>query len=683
MGLFDIFKFRKKEAVPMTAIIGNGLMSSLITRNDGLSLYSSWVYGCIDRRAKGIANVEFKLYKLKRDGEVEEILEHEILDLLLKVNPSMTKFDFMQMSVIFLDIFGMAPWYLENGKKNNQPTGIYLLRPEYLTAKKDKIGNTLGYEYNIGAKKYEFEPEEIIELKNYNPQQPDKGLGIIEAVRMAATHNDYIKQHNTGLLKNGARPAGTLTTEDKIDKETHKRLKKQFKEQYQGYENAYKMLILEAGLKFEAISLPPKDLDFIESTKMNRDEIFSLFGVNKPIMGIFDDINRASAYTAEYLFARQTLEPMATKYVEQLNEFLVPRYGDDLWLSFEPLAKNDADAEVKRREAAWNKWMTTNECRAEIGLEPVKGGDMIYMGMSNMPMIGGEQGQKNLPVLEGKSADIAKVDLKTQRAIKKRILNRSVRLKRMIRGASEKAAQEVIGRKKVLLKIVPEKKELSQDQIDAFYKLRMADEGTLEGKWEKTFINHFEAQKGRFLGKIEGKKSAVEDYDIDVEEELKTTIDIINPLMYETVMKGTQHASELIGESAILDMDFIKDWLDGVAEKTGESITNTTIEAFEEAVKESVAAGESINELKNRVEDIFEFAKGTRATMIARTETARGVTEAHRKMYEYYGFTDVKWLLSPGACEDCIKKAYLKWTVKNIEGQIPVHPNCKCDHTPI
>lgn len=148
-------------------------------------------------------------------------------------------------------------------------------------------------------------------------------------------------------------------------------------------------------------------------------------------------------------------------------------------------------------------------------------------------------------------------------------------------------------------------------------------------------------------------------------------------------MKGTQHASQLIGEPAIVDMDFIKEWLEGVAEKTGESITNTTIEAFEKAVKESVAAGDSINDLKNRIEEIFEFAKGTRATMIARTETARGVTEAHRKMYEHYGFSEVKWLLSPGACELCQDKAVEKWTVKSIEGEMPVHPNCKCDFTPL
>jgi translation elongation factor EF-G len=243
--------------------------------------------------------------------------------------------------------------------------------------------------------------------------------------------------------------------------------------------------------------------------------------------------------------------------------------------------------------------------------------------------------------------------------------------------------EKAMEKRKVILRVVPEKKELSDEQREAFYKIRMSDEETLEKQWEKSFVDFFEKQEARFLEKIDGKKSVVDDYGVNVEEELKATIDIITPLLYETMLKGSVQASELIGEAAVLDMDFIKSWLDEVSKKTGESITATTIEAFEKTMKEGIAAGESLGELKNRVEDVFTFAKSSRATMIARTETARGVTEAHRKTYEHYGFNEVKWLLSAGACDTCIEKAKHKWDVKSIGGQIPVHPNCKCDFTPL
>jgi len=685
MSFFSKFLLNKKSAVPLSVTINSGLSYPLITKNDAQDFYSSWVYACIDRRAKSLANIEFKLYRLKKGGEVEEVIEHELLDLLYKVNPDMTKYDFMQLSIIYLDLFGASPWVLEGGKKNGQPKNLYLARPEYMKVRKAKDGAVLGYDYQIGDQKMQFEPSEVIFLKNFNPKDPNRGLGVIEAVRITAQHDDYIQQHNSKLLENGARPSGFLEVDGNLDDKELKRLKKEVKSEYQGADNAYKVMLLQAGMKFSPAAIPPKDLDFIESRKMNRDEIMSIFGVNKPIMGIFDDINRASALTAEYLFSKYTLEPLATKYIEQLNEFLVPRYGEDLWLGFEALTKEDDEAQLADKKESWNKWKTTNELRSEEGLPPVTGGDIIYMPMSAMPTMRDDaaQGKKGIQ-LEAKSFNPYRVDTKTQKAIKRRILNRNVRLKRIINEASEKAVNGLVEKKKIILRLVPEKKTLalSDDQIDAFYKDRMTNEGNLEGIWKKRFADFFADQEQRFLKAVEGEVQKADNYGVDVEQELKATIDIINPLMYETMAKASKGAAELVGEPAIIDMDFIKTWIDGVSQKIGEQITQTTIDAFAESIKEGIGKGESLSELKNRVETVFTFAKDYRAELIARTETARGVTEAHRKTYEHYGFDEVKWLLAPGSCDICAGKSQAGWTVKSIEGEIPVHPNCKCDFTP-
>ena len=647
-----------------------------------MQLYQGWIYRCVDLRSKAIAKVDWKLYQMKKNGEVEEVLEHELLDLLYKFNPGTTKFDGVELTVTYLDIFGGAPWYLADGDKGKKPTAIYTMRPENLKAKRDKEGRIIGWEYQIGNYKREYGPEEVINLKNYNPTDPEKGLGIIEAVRLTAQNEDYIQQHNNNLLKNGGRPSGALVVEGKLGDKEYKRLKKQTRDEFGGYDQAGKIHLFEGGAKWQDLSITPKDLDFIQAREMNRDEIAGIFGVPKSLLG-FTDANRASAATAEYIFAKWTLEPYLTKILEQLNEFLVPRFGDNLWLGFEPLAQKDEQVENARREKAVNLYMTVNEVRAEIGLKALKGGDNLYMGMANMPFMSDEgQDKKKGIELEGKAIDALKVDAKTAKTIKKRILNRNVRLKNAAEKAAENVVNGLIQRKNVVLRLVPEKKEVSDEQREAFYKRRMADEGQLESMWEKAMTAMFEKQQERFLSALDNKKDVATDYGIDVKEEMKTTINIISPLIYETVKNGTLQAEELIGESAIFDMDFIKSWIDKVSEETGKSITNTTIEAFEKTMKTGIEAGESLGELKNRVEEVFEFAKGTRATLIARTETARGVAEAHRKMYEHYGFEDVKWLLSPGACEICQEKAKSDWTVKSIEGEIPVHPSCKCDYVP-
>lgn len=673
--------------MPFSFFVNSGMMGSVITKSDALDFYKSWVYACVARRSMGLAQIEFKLYQLKKNGEVEELIEHELLELLYRVNPEMTKYNFIQLSVIYRDLLGASPWVLSKTNENDKyPSNIYIARPEYFKVQKDKEGQTVGYNYEIGTFKKTYSQDEVIFLKNYNPKNPDKGIGVIEAVRMTAENDDYILQSNSNLLKNNSRPSGFLELAGNANKETIKRLKKEFKNKYQGYENAYDVQILEGGMKFKPVSLPPKDLDFIESRKMNRDEILSIFGVPKPVLGVFEDVNRASALAAEYAFNKWTLEPLATEMIEQLNEFLVPKFGTNLWLSFEPLARDDQEMELKQKTESWNKWKTTNEIREMEGLEAIKGGDYIYMPLSSMPLIGGEK--KSEQYIKIKAVPSGQINLKTQKLIRRRILNRNLSIKRIAEKASRKIVSQLVDKKKIVLRIVEKKdNSITDDQKKVFYKSRMEREVKLESLWKNKFIQFFEEQKSRFINSLNEnyKKAVAEAYGVSKTAELQATIDLITPLMYETVMAGIAGASELIGENIILDMDFIKEWLEKVGEEIGETINNTTIDSFAETLKEGVDNGEDIGELRKRVEAVFDFAIDYRAEMIARTETTRGVVEAHRKTYEYYGYKDAEWLLSPGACSLCISKSFEEWTIKSIEGQIPgqTHPNCKCDFTPL
>lgn len=678
--LKSLFNWGEKM-VPYSFFVNSGIMSSIVTRSDALDFYKSWVYACVARRSMGLAQIEFKLYRLRGNGEVEEVLEHELLELLYRVNPEMTKYNFLQLSCVYRDLLGASPWILtKTNPSDKYPSNLFIARPEFFKVERDDSGQVLGYVYEIGSYKRTFSKEEVIFLKNYNPKNPDKGIGVIEAVRQTAENDDFMMQSNSNLLKNDARPSGFLEIEGNASKGLISRLKKEFRQKFQGYENSYHVQVLEGGMKFKPVTLPPKDLDFIESRKMNRDEILSIFGVPKPILGVFEDVNRASAVAAEYVFNKWTLEPLANELMEQVNEFLVPMFGTDLWLDFEPLAKADEELDLKRKTEGWNKWLTTNEIRLMDGLQPVSGGDYIYMPLSSMPLIGGEKKE----FIKIKAVKLNRVNLKTQEYVKKRLLNRNLKINRLAEKATNKIMSNLVGNKQVVLKIVTKNNRLTEEQKEKFYKDRMANETKLEGLWKSKMTDFFMEQKKRFIDSLEkSNQSNVEYKSVSKTDEVTSTIQVINPLMYETIMTGIAGASALIGEDMIMDMDFIKAWLDKVSEEIGESITETTIAEFEKTMKEGVTAGESLSELKDRVEKVFDFAVEYRAELIARTETSRGVAEAHRQTYEHYGFTDAEWLLSPDACSTCQDKASGSWTIKDIAGQIPVHPNCKCDFTPL
>lgn len=689
MSILDrLFGSTEKKGVPFSFFSNSGIMSTIVTKSDALDFYKSWVYACVKFRSMGIAKIDFKLYQLKGD-EVVEVTEHELLNLLYKVNPEMTKFDFMQLSLIYRDLLGSSPWILEKTNPSDKaPSMMYLARPEFFTVKRDKAGAVEGYKYEIGTFKKEYTKEEVIFLKNYNPKNPDKGIGVVEAVRMTAENDDYILQSNNGLLKNGARPGGYFETDSILEDDERKKILKTLRKKWGGYENSYKVQILEGGLKFKSDLINPRDLEFMEGRKFNRDEIAGVFGVPKSLL-TFDDVNLASAKSAEYNFNKWTLEPLAKEICEQLNEFLVPMFDDSLWLGFEPLATEDTEAVLKDKTESWNKWKTTNEIRAMEGLEPIEGGDYIYMPMSNMPTIGGES-KSDVIVKIGGERKIGRVDYKTQKIVRKRILNRNFKTRKRAEEITHKimAGFTLPEKKNVVLKIVEKKKtkeRMTEESIRRFYAMRMAEEAKLEKKWKSEMQKFFKGQRGRFLESLEKhKKGLSEEMGISQTYEVNACIEVIEPLYYESVMAGARQASVLLGQEVEnANLDFLMSWAKKVSAKIGEDITQTTIVAFDTSLREGIEAGESLSELTQRTKDIFTFANDTRAEMIARTETARAVSESHRQIYANYGYTKCKWLLAPNCCDACAELEAQTWTLESIKDAQPVHPNCKCDHFPI
>lgn len=675
--------FGKGDGVPYSYFYNSGIMSSIISKPDALDFYKSWVFACVTLRSMAIANIDFKFYKMKGDNVIE-VYDHPVLDLLYRVNPNTTKFDFLQLSMVYRDLLGSSPWILDDAKN---PKNMFIARPEYFKEIRNKEGQIVKYVYEIGSYKKEFEPERVIFLKNYNPKNPDKGIGILEAVRMTAENDDMILQTNNSLLKNGAIASGFLETDREITTKEAKRLSKKARAKFQGFENAHKIQILQGGMKFKPNIIPPRDLEFIEGRNFNRDEILAVFNVPKALI-TSDNVNLANAKSAEYQFHKWTIEPLATQIVEQLNEFLVPKFDIDGWLGFEPLAKEDEELELKKKEVSWNKWKTTNEIREMEGGRPISGGDSIYMPISAQPVMD-KKGveQKHYIEIKSKRSVEGLVDLKTERYVKKRIKARNFRLNQEVdkftegvyKGIKKKSADNVT------LKIVKSKKklEIPKEKIERFYNIRIKTEDVLVAKLEKDFKRFFKEQKKRFKEALKTQKGLVENLGIDTQKEVEATFEVINPVMYEAVMQGAEQASDLIDMDAVMDLDFLEEWINEQSLESAKNITNTTVEAFESSISQGIAEGESINELSKRVNEVFDFNDRVRAERIARTETARGVVEAHRQTYKYYGFDEVKWLLEPDACPVCVEKEQNTWTIDSIKGEIPVHPNCRCDFYPV
>jgi len=135
--------------------------------------------------------------------------------------------------------------------------------------------------------------------------------------------------------------------------------------------NSNSIAFLDNGVNYEETRVSQKELDFVESRRFTRDEVFAIFKVPKAIVGVTDDVNRATAQTAESIFYRITISPLAAMLQEKLNNELFAGIGYFSFTNVKPVDKEDLLAEYN------NGTITLNEYRVATGKQPLKDGDTI------------------------------------------------------------------------------------------------------------------------------------------------------------------------------------------------------------------------------------------------------------------------------------------------------------------
>ena len=154
------------------------------------------------------------------------------------------------------------------------------------------------------------------------------------------------------------------------------RLKEEMEATFQGAANAGRPMLLEGGLKWQALSLSPADMDFAELKAAAARDIAIAFGVPPMLLGLPGDATYANYREANRALWRLTLLPLATKILSALAE------GLQTWFPDQRLAV-DLDripALAEDRERLWSQvgaagFLSDTEKRALLGLAPADEGN--------------------------------------------------------------------------------------------------------------------------------------------------------------------------------------------------------------------------------------------------------------------------------------------------------------------
>jgi HK97 family phage portal protein len=340
-------------------------------------------YACIDLIAKTIAGIPWVLYQDSKasKGDMTEIDNHPLLDLMRRPNPMEGQARFIEKVVKFYLIAGNS--YIEkNGPNKGAPKELWALRPDRMVVVPGNAQQLIaGYKYRVSGKEITFDVSQVLHMKTFHPTDDFYGLSPLEVAARAVDISNFAHEWNAKLLKNDCRPPGALTVEGKLTDQQFERLKKQIKDEISGYENAGTPLLLEGGMDWKNFAISPKDMDWDKAdTKVTR-KICRVFGVAPELIGDADNKTYSNYQEARLALYMEACLPLAGFVRDELNNWLTPLYGERLRLDLdidqiEALQKKREEA-YARMQGAW--WLTLNEKREACGYEEREDGDVILI----------------------------------------------------------------------------------------------------------------------------------------------------------------------------------------------------------------------------------------------------------------------------------------------------------------
>ena len=448
MAIFDnirnVFTRTKPEPVkqtkeaPVVYYNSLGVDYQQKTRYDQLATegYSenAIVKKCIDLISNNASRVAIELYR--GDQQVEE---HPLLDLLYNPNPVQGQVEFFTSLYSYLLISGNS-YMLESGAENTPPIELYTLRPDRIRIKGSSRAIPEAYNYLVGGQvieSYDVDQatgkSKVKHIKLFNPMDDYYGLSPIQSAATDIDQHNLANKHNVNLLQNGARPSGAVIFKPKdptgaqiqLSDLQRNQLMNDLTQRFSGTGNAGKPMLLEGDFDWKEMGLSPKDMDFIQLKNMSAKDIALIFGVPSQLIGIPDAQTYSNFAEAKLALYNETIIPLLDRIQSDLNEWLVPKFGDDLELRYD-IDSIPAMAEQRTRvfesvtQGVQNGILTRNEAREQLGYEPIAGGDSLLVPATLMPLnVAGDESQPEVdedipeePKIEG---DLENADMSEEK----------------------------------------------------------------------------------------------------------------------------------------------------------------------------------------------------------------------------------------------------------------------------
>ncbi|KJQ58902.1 phage portal protein [Streptococcus gordonii] len=400
MGILERLGLKRQRGEPKNKYEGNdfsllfGRTTSGKTVNERTALQTTAVYACVRILSETIASLPLHVYRYTEGGKTKDT-EHALYTLLHdEPNPDMTSFVFRETLMSHLLIWGNAYSQILRDR-SGQVIGLYPLLPDQMSVHRSEKGK-LYYVYN----RYEEDNPNFQEKGSIVLSQEEvlhiPGLGFdgligyspIALAKNAVGMMLACEEYGASFFSNGANPGGVLEHPG-ILKDPGK-VRDSWNAVYQGTRNAHKVAVLEEGMSYKQIGIPPEEAQFLETRKFQINEIARLFRIPPHMVGDLEKSSFSNIEQQSLEFVKYTLDPWVVRFEQALKKsLLLPEEKKTHFIKFnvDGLLRGDYQSRMNGYAIGrQNGWLSTNDIRKLEELNPIppeEGGD-LYLINGNM-----------------------------------------------------------------------------------------------------------------------------------------------------------------------------------------------------------------------------------------------------------------------------------------------------------
>ena len=363
------------------------LVPGIATPHVDSAMQISTIWNCIERRANVVASLPLFVYALQADGQKTLARGTRLYQLLHdSPNARMTPFDFWRAMMMNHDLRGNAYARIDRDPTTGEALSLWPMPADQVrhTILDDGTGI---YEYRLGSDIAVLADASVLHIKNLG----NGTTGLPKLDYMAATVGEAAnaQKEASDTFANGGKPTGILMVDKLLTAEQRAKLRQNMGELTQG--STDRLYILEASMKYEALSFTPEQQQLLETRRFTIEEICRWFDV-PPVLAHHANVTTWGSGVEQIIdgWHKLSVRPMLVNLDQAVRKaVLTPKQRSSMTAEF----SHDAllRGNIKDRYAVYVSGiqggvLKINEARQLENLPPVEGGDQLMVQAQMTPI---------------------------------------------------------------------------------------------------------------------------------------------------------------------------------------------------------------------------------------------------------------------------------------------------------